>query len=155
MCLQHLLIVVKVILAVVIPDEPDWIRKKREHIEYTSMQALREQVNHHAFTYVAFLALWFFFASVTTSLSLLSRSCTLKSPDCVSKCWGGALCSPVLSCCNQKIPTSVLCGPRTGEQPGLSVRAHNALLLCPRCSTCRSVSAALTNHHGASAMYAL
>lgn len=155
MCLQHLLIVVKVILAVVIPDEPDWIRKKREHIEYTSMQALIEQVNHHAFTYVAFLALWFFFASVTTSLSLLSRSCTLKSPDCVLKCWGGALCSPVLSCCNQKIPTSVLCGPRTGEQSGLSVRAHNALLLCPRCSTCRSVSAALTNHHGASAMYAL
>lgn len=53
-CLQHLLIVVKVILAVVIPDEPDWIRKKREHIEYTSMQALREQVNHHTFHYFAF-----------------------------------------------------------------------------------------------------
>lgn len=44
--MEHLLIVVKVILAVVIPDEPDWIRKKREHIEYTSMQALREQKLH-------------------------------------------------------------------------------------------------------------
>ncbi|XP_073328600.1 anoctamin-10 [Pagrus major] len=41
--MEHVLIVVKVVLAVVIPDEPDWIRKKREHIEYTSMQALREQ----------------------------------------------------------------------------------------------------------------
>ncbi|XP_027127904.1 anoctamin-10 isoform X2 [Larimichthys crocea] len=40
---EHVLILVKVILAVLIPDEPDWIRKKREHIEYTSMQALRQQ----------------------------------------------------------------------------------------------------------------
>ncbi|KAM3609269.1 uncharacterized protein V6R79_012080 [Siganus canaliculatus] len=40
---EHVLILVKVIMAVVIPDEPDWIRKKREHLEYTSMQALREQ----------------------------------------------------------------------------------------------------------------
>lgn len=43
---EHVLILVKVILAVVIPDEPDWIRKKREHIEYTSMQALRQQKLH-------------------------------------------------------------------------------------------------------------
>lgn len=41
--MEHALIVVKVILATLIPDEPDWIRKKREHIEYTSMQALRQQ----------------------------------------------------------------------------------------------------------------
>uniref|UniRef100_A0A3B4TDJ6 Anoctamin n=1 Tax=Seriola dumerili TaxID=41447 RepID=A0A3B4TDJ6_SERDU len=40
---EHVLILVKVILAVLIPDEPDWIRKKREHIEYTSMQALKQQ----------------------------------------------------------------------------------------------------------------
>uniref|UniRef100_A0A8P4G8H6 Anoctamin n=1 Tax=Dicentrarchus labrax TaxID=13489 RepID=A0A8P4G8H6_DICLA len=40
---EHVLILVKVVLAVLIPDEPDWIRKKREHIEYTSMQALRQQ----------------------------------------------------------------------------------------------------------------
>ncbi|XP_017290161.1 anoctamin-10 [Kryptolebias marmoratus] len=40
---EHLLILVKVILAALIPDEPGWIRKKREHIEYTSMQALRQQ----------------------------------------------------------------------------------------------------------------
>lgn len=43
-CLQHVLILVKVVLVVLIPDEPDWIRKKREHIEYKSMQALKEQV---------------------------------------------------------------------------------------------------------------
>ncbi|KAA8592026.1 hypothetical protein FQN60_017400, partial [Etheostoma spectabile] len=41
---EHVLILVKVVLAVLIPDEPDWIRKKRERIEYTSMRALREQV---------------------------------------------------------------------------------------------------------------
>uniref|UniRef100_A0A8C2ZK80 Anoctamin n=1 Tax=Cyclopterus lumpus TaxID=8103 RepID=A0A8C2ZK80_CYCLU len=42
---EHVLIFVKVVLTVLIPDEPGWIRKKREHIEFTSMQALREQVN--------------------------------------------------------------------------------------------------------------
>lgn len=40
---EHVLILVKVVLAVVIPDEPDWIRKRREHIEYSSMLALRHQ----------------------------------------------------------------------------------------------------------------
>lgn len=40
---EHILILLKVVLAVLIPDEPDWIRKKREHIEYKSMQALRQQ----------------------------------------------------------------------------------------------------------------
>lgn len=43
---EHVLILVKMVMAVLIPDEPDWIRKKREHIEYTSMQALREQKLH-------------------------------------------------------------------------------------------------------------
>ncbi|XP_059190380.1 anoctamin-10 [Centropristis striata] len=43
---EHVLIMVKVVLAVLIPDEPDWIRKKREHIEYMSRQALREQKVH-------------------------------------------------------------------------------------------------------------
>ncbi|XP_031731503.1 anoctamin-10 [Anarrhichthys ocellatus] len=43
---EHVLILVKVVLAVLIPDEPDWVRKKREHIEFTSMQALREQKLH-------------------------------------------------------------------------------------------------------------
>ncbi|KAF3854381.1 hypothetical protein F7725_022436 [Dissostichus mawsoni] len=38
-----LAVLVEVVLAVLIPDEPDWIRKKIEHIEFTSMQALREQ----------------------------------------------------------------------------------------------------------------
>ncbi|XP_029697164.1 LOW QUALITY PROTEIN: anoctamin-10 [Takifugu rubripes] len=40
---EHLLILVKLLLRVLIPDEPDWIRKNREHIEFKSMQALREQ----------------------------------------------------------------------------------------------------------------
>lgn len=40
---EHVLILIKVVLSVLIPDEPDWIRKKKEHIEYTSMQALRQQ----------------------------------------------------------------------------------------------------------------
>ncbi|XP_056272066.1 anoctamin-10 isoform X2 [Pseudoliparis swirei] len=40
---EHLLILVKLLMAVLIPDEPAWVRKKREHIEFTSMQALREQ----------------------------------------------------------------------------------------------------------------
>lgn len=45
MFLQHVLIVVKVIVAALIPDEPEWVRKKRAHMQYTSMQALRQQVS--------------------------------------------------------------------------------------------------------------
>ncbi|XP_058502352.1 anoctamin-10 [Solea solea] len=40
---EHFLILVKVVLSVLIPDEPDWIRRKREHIEFTSMEALKLQ----------------------------------------------------------------------------------------------------------------
>ncbi|KAM4554443.1 anoctamin-10 [Fundulus diaphanus] len=40
---EHVLILIKVIMAALIPDEPDWIRKKMEQMEYTSMQALRQQ----------------------------------------------------------------------------------------------------------------
>ncbi|CAB1455250.1 unnamed protein product, partial [Pleuronectes platessa] len=39
----HLLILVKLVMSVLIPDEPDWIRRKREHIEFTSMEALKQQ----------------------------------------------------------------------------------------------------------------
>uniref|UniRef100_A0A3Q2ZGS7 Anoctamin n=1 Tax=Hippocampus comes TaxID=109280 RepID=A0A3Q2ZGS7_HIPCM len=42
---EHVLIVVKVIVAALIPDEPEWVRKKRAHMQYTSMQALRQQVS--------------------------------------------------------------------------------------------------------------
>ncbi len=35
---------VKMILAIMIPDEPDWVRIKREQIEYHSMQAFKKQV---------------------------------------------------------------------------------------------------------------
>lgn len=40
---EHVLILIKFIMAALIPDEPDWIRKKREQMEYTSIQALKEQ----------------------------------------------------------------------------------------------------------------
>ncbi|KAM8893023.1 anoctamin-10 [Spinachia spinachia] len=43
---EHVLILVKVVLSVLIPDKPDWVQKKMEHIEFTSMQALREQKLH-------------------------------------------------------------------------------------------------------------
>lgn len=43
---QHVLILIKVILSVLIPDEPEWIRKKREHIDYMSMEALKQQVQN-------------------------------------------------------------------------------------------------------------
>uniref|UniRef100_A0A3P9HPG6 Anoctamin n=1 Tax=Oryzias latipes TaxID=8090 RepID=A0A3P9HPG6_ORYLA len=42
---EHVLFLVKFIIAVVIPDEPYWIRKKREHMEYASMWALRQMVS--------------------------------------------------------------------------------------------------------------
>ncbi|KAK1803982.1 hypothetical protein P4O66_003917 [Electrophorus voltai] len=41
--IEHVLIVVKLILAFMIPDEPDWVRIKREQIEYRSMKALNLQ----------------------------------------------------------------------------------------------------------------
>ncbi|KAM3870245.1 anoctamin-10 [Diretmus argenteus] len=40
---EHLLIVCKMVLAFLIPDEPDWVIKKRETIEFASMQALAHQ----------------------------------------------------------------------------------------------------------------
>lgn len=49
LCLQHVLILVKLILRILIPDEPTWIRKKREHIEFMSMQALKQQVCSQTF----------------------------------------------------------------------------------------------------------
>uniref|UniRef100_A0A8C6USC6 Anoctamin n=1 Tax=Neogobius melanostomus TaxID=47308 RepID=A0A8C6USC6_9GOBI len=42
--IEHVLILVKVVLSVLIPDEPGWIKKKRLHIEFKSIQALRQQV---------------------------------------------------------------------------------------------------------------
>uniref|UniRef100_A0AAV2L073 Anoctamin n=1 Tax=Knipowitschia caucasica TaxID=637954 RepID=A0AAV2L073_KNICA len=41
--MEHVLILVKLVLSVLIPDEPGWIKKKRLHIEFKSMQALRQQ----------------------------------------------------------------------------------------------------------------
>ncbi|XP_056106826.1 anoctamin-10 isoform X2 [Rhinichthys klamathensis goyatoka] len=40
---EHVLIMAKMILAFMIPDEPDWVRIKREQIEFHSMQALKKQ----------------------------------------------------------------------------------------------------------------
>ena len=42
--LQHILILFKMVLAFMIPDEPDWIRVKREQVEFRSLQALGQQV---------------------------------------------------------------------------------------------------------------
>ena len=84
-----MLILVKVVLAVLIPDEPDWIRKKRERIEYTSMRALREQVNPP--TYISLLSiLVFFFICVTTFLSSL--------PETASRVLIALSCCFMLSC---------------------------------------------------------
>ncbi|XP_015457875.3 anoctamin-10 [Astyanax mexicanus] len=40
---EHALIIIKLILAFMIPDEPDWVRIKREQIEYRSMKAVSQQ----------------------------------------------------------------------------------------------------------------
>ncbi|KAM6973471.1 anoctamin-10 [Aplochiton taeniatus] len=40
---EHVLILIKMVLAFLIPDEPDWVRIKREQIEFRSMQALGQQ----------------------------------------------------------------------------------------------------------------
>ncbi|XP_064191976.1 anoctamin-10 [Anguilla rostrata] len=39
---EHVLILIKMILAFVIPDEPDWVRRKRDEIEFRSLHALNE-----------------------------------------------------------------------------------------------------------------
>uniref|UniRef100_A0A8C4Z0U7 Anoctamin n=1 Tax=Gadus morhua TaxID=8049 RepID=A0A8C4Z0U7_GADMO len=49
--MEHLLIMIKMVLAKLIPDEPDWIRVKREQNEFISMQALGQQVNTHSLTH--------------------------------------------------------------------------------------------------------
>ncbi|KAK3565135.1 hypothetical protein QTP86_034392 [Hemibagrus guttatus] len=41
---EHILIIMKMILAFIIPDEPDWVRIKMQQIEYCTMLALKEQV---------------------------------------------------------------------------------------------------------------
>ncbi|KAJ8247450.1 hypothetical protein GJAV_G00246520 [Gymnothorax javanicus] len=41
--IEHILILIKMILSFAIPDEPDWIRKKRDAIEFRSLQALNQQ----------------------------------------------------------------------------------------------------------------
>ncbi|XP_017329518.1 anoctamin-10 [Ictalurus punctatus] len=40
---EHVLIVVKMILAFVIPDEPEWVQIKKQQIEYRTILALKEQ----------------------------------------------------------------------------------------------------------------
>ncbi|XP_076125714.1 anoctamin-10 [Alosa pseudoharengus] len=40
---EHILIVVKLVVAFIIPDEPDWVRIQREKIEFHSMRALGQQ----------------------------------------------------------------------------------------------------------------
>lgn len=76
--MQHLLILVKLLLSVLIPDEPDWIRKKREHIEFKSLQALREQVGQQACS--ASRQFCLFLTRLTVGLLLFSRGPTEKNP---------------------------------------------------------------------------
>ncbi|KAM9470538.1 anoctamin-10 isoform 1-T2 [Clarias gariepinus] len=45
---EHVLIVAKLILAFIIPDEPDWIQIKKQQIEYRTMKALKEQKVKHS-----------------------------------------------------------------------------------------------------------
>ncbi|KAJ7997800.1 hypothetical protein DPEC_G00215880 [Dallia pectoralis] len=40
---EHVLILFKMVLAFMIPDEPDWVRIKREQMEFQSMQALGQR----------------------------------------------------------------------------------------------------------------
>ncbi|XP_051975309.1 anoctamin-10-like [Xyrauchen texanus] len=40
---EHILLAMKMILAFMIPDEPAWVKIKREQIEYRSIQALKKQ----------------------------------------------------------------------------------------------------------------
>ncbi|KAB5571538.1 hypothetical protein PHYPO_G00226070 [Pangasianodon hypophthalmus] len=47
---EHILIVAKLILAFIIPDEPDWVLIKRQQIEYCTMMALKEQKVKHSDT---------------------------------------------------------------------------------------------------------
>lgn len=68
--LQHVLIVVKLILAFVIPDEPDWVNIKRQQIEYYSMKALKKLVmcaltapRYSASVCVQYSCLWTFLQS--------------------------------------------------------------------------------------------
>ncbi|XP_066569946.1 anoctamin-10 [Amia ocellicauda] len=42
--LEHCLIILKMIIAFVIPDEPEWVMLERAQIEYQSLQALNQQV---------------------------------------------------------------------------------------------------------------
>lgn len=68
--LQHVLIIVKIILVFLIPDEPEWVRQKRERIEYISMQALKQQVCPIQYRCIlSFSLLGFSFIYVTICLS--------------------------------------------------------------------------------------
>lgn len=79
--LQHVLILVKLILRVLIPDEPAWIRKKREHIEFTSMQALKQQVCSQTLTFESFES----FSEAKELYFCLFRSCRQNTPECISR----------------------------------------------------------------------
>lgn len=78
--MQHLLILVKLLLSVLIPDEPDWIRKKREHIEFKSLQALREQVNQQTRSPSHQFRLFLTRLTMGLFLLLFSRGPIEKSP---------------------------------------------------------------------------
>lgn len=141
-CLQHLLILVKVVLVVLIPDEPDWIRKEREHIEFTSMHALNQQVNLH--TSYLFCILFFSLHCMTPFLSLLTEAVFWRVLIAISKCLDGDLHCPVLSYHNQKMQYQPQCcvGPgerSVGSPAGLTIHTAVPIILplhTVRCFCC-------------------
>ena len=44
-CIQHAIIVVKMMLAYLIPDEPEWVQTAVARVEYESKLAWSKQVN--------------------------------------------------------------------------------------------------------------
>lgn len=87
---QHLLILVKVLLSVLIPDEPDWVRKKMERTEFKSLQALREQVNHKKYSVRHQFCVFLKRVTMELLLLLFSRGHIQEAPDCISTCGGSA-----------------------------------------------------------------
>lgn len=78
----------KLLLSVLIPDEPDWIRKKRERIEFKSLQALREQVNQRMYSVSLRSCVLLIRVTMELLLLLFSRGPIPETPDCITKCGG-------------------------------------------------------------------
>lgn len=131
LCLQHVLILVKLILTVVIPDEPDWIRKKREHIEYTSMQALKQQVTFPPRS-IVLLSIMVFLIYLFDTCFPPYRGFLQGSPDVSRLFWHRFIC-----CCVELLqysPQPWCCVDQTGVKPWVCDWAHTELCFAPESS---------------------